>query len=82
MGEAGLSVLLLGVIILIVGIILILLSLIGFERHVSKGKTSLFGFILIGPIPIVFGKNVSRETVIILVAIGLLLTLLAIGVIR
>lgn len=71
------KVLLLGVVILIVGIILVLLSLIGSKRHISEKRTSVFGFILVGPIPIVFGKNVSREMIILLVLIGIILTLLA-----
>ncbi len=71
------KVLLLGVIILVIGIMLILLSLIGFKGHISEKRTSIFGFILIGPIPIVFGKNVSREIIILLVIIGIMLTLLA-----
>ncbi|HDN01642.1 MAG TPA: DUF131 domain-containing protein, partial [Candidatus Bathyarchaeota archaeon] len=47
------------------------------KRHISEKRTSVFGFILVGPIPIVFGKNVSREIIILLVFIGIILTLLA-----
>ncbi len=64
---------LMGVLLIVMGLILVVLALILPSR--KFGDYSVGGIILIGPIPIVFGKNVRTSLLIVLVAVSLLLML-------
>ncbi len=64
---------LLGVLLIIVGLILIVLAFLGIPRAGSSSG-SVAGIILIGPIPIVFGKNVKVTWLIVLAGMALLMT--------
>lgn len=62
-----------GVLLIIVGLLLIVLALL--LPYKKFGDYSVGGIILIGPIPIVFGKNIRTSLLIVLVAASLLLML-------
>lgn len=64
---------LLGIVLIIVGLLLIGMALFGIPKTKSR-ETSIAGIILIGPIPIIFGKNVKAAWLIILAVMALLLT--------
>ncbi len=64
---------LMGILLIVMGLVLIVLALLLPSR--KFGDYSVGGIILIGPIPIVFGKNIKTSLLIVLVAISLLLML-------
>ncbi len=72
---------LLGLIMLCAGVLLVILSLLLPPRAGRReaGETSVGGIILIGPIPIVFGRNLTRGMLLLLMVTGLVMviTLLA-----
>ncbi len=65
-----------GIILIVVGLALIVLAMLLPSR--KFGDYSVGGIILIGPIPIVFGKNIKTSLLIVLVATSLLLMLMMI----
>ncbi|MDK2465192.1 MAG: DUF131 domain-containing protein [Candidatus Korarchaeota archaeon] len=76
----------LGLFIMVVGLLLIMISLLvpgrgRAERGGERGRSEevVGGIILIGPIPIVFGKNLTKGMLLMLVLSGLAMavTLLA-----
>ncbi|HDM91797.1 hypothetical protein DRO29_07165 [Candidatus Bathyarchaeota archaeon] len=71
----------LGLVVLCAGVLLVILSLLlppRAERREVR-ETSVGGIILIGPIPIVFGRNLTRGMLLLLMVTGLVMviTLLA-----
>ncbi len=64
---------LLGVLLIVIGLVMIALALIGPPKARSSGS-SVAGIILIGPIPIVFGRNVKVTWLILLAGMALLMT--------
>ncbi len=65
---------LLGVLLIVVGLVMIVLALIK-PIKVKSSESSVAGIILIGPIPIVFGKNVKVTWLILLAGMALLMTI-------
>jgi len=66
----------LGIVLITVGVLLILLALLLPRKRF--GDYSVGGIILIGPIPIIFGKNLRTSLLIVLIAISLLMMILMI----
>ena len=65
---------LLGILLIVMGLLLMAIALFGVPRAKSR-ESSIAGIILIGPIPIIFGKNVRATWLIILTVMALLLTI-------
>ncbi len=66
-----------GIIFIVAGVLLILMALLLPQK--KFGDYSIGGIILIGPIPIIFGKNLKTSLLIILIIVSLLLMILVIA---
>ncbi len=66
-----------GTISIVAGVLLILIALL--LPHKKFGDYSVGGVILIGPIPIIFGKNIKTSLLIILIIVSLLMMILVIA---
>ena len=63
-----------GVLLIAAGLLIILLALLLPSKRF--GDYSVGGIILIGPIPIIFGKNLRTSLLVVLIAISILLMML------
>ncbi len=66
-----------GIIFIVAGVLLILMALLLPQK--KFGDYGVGGIILIGPIPIIFGKNLKTSLLIILIIVSLLLMILVIA---
>ncbi len=62
-----------GVILAVIGAAMMLLALL-IDRIAGRGgsETTIAGIVLVGPIPIVFGRNVTRGMLLTLAAVSIL----------
>lgn len=62
-----------GLLLIVCGVILILVALLLPRRRF--GDYSVGGIILVGPIPIIFGKNIKTSLLIVLIVVSLMMML-------
>lgn len=66
-----------GLVIFFIGLSLILLAMLPWRRpRWAEEESRLGGVLIIGPLPIIFGKNISRRFLILLIALSIVLMLI------